>query len=142
LRKCVGCVGLFALSLLGACGGSVVGPTSGQIGCAEKDITITDDEMGWSSRTWKAECHGKTYFCSAHQSAEHGAQVSCKEANTKIADSEPKGKKEAAKSGCEYDTQCKGDRICSKGACVDPQQPSVDSKPASPPVASEESVTP
>jgi hypothetical protein len=29
----------------------------------------------------------------------------------------------AQESGCTYDTQCKGDRICEKGVCVSPTLP-------------------
>lgn len=32
--------------------------------------------------------------------------------------------------GCEYDTQCKGDRICENGKCVSPESSTPTSKPA------------
>lgn len=32
-------------------------------------------------------------------------------------------------TGCEYDTQCKGDRICENGKCVSPQASAPVSKP-------------
>jgi hypothetical protein len=33
-----------------------------------------------------------------------------------------KASQPVATDGCRYDTQCKGDRICVKGACVDPEK--------------------
>jgi hypothetical protein len=57
---------LTLLCFMGTLAGCVSLPavTSGQIGCAEKDITILDDEQGFSTRTWTAVCDGKRYFCS------------------------------------------------------------------------------
>jgi hypothetical protein len=34
----------------------------------------------------------------------------------------PKASDPAASDGCRYDQQCKGDRICVKGTCVDPEK--------------------
>jgi hypothetical protein len=31
--------------------------------------------------------------------------------------------REAASAGCQYDTQCKGDRVCVQGACVSSPAP-------------------
>lgn len=76
---------LAAVVLLSGCA-SLSAVTSGQIGCAESDIAITDDEMGWGTRTWTATCHGRTYFCSAHGGGKNStSQVSCKE-STESAD--------------------------------------------------------
>ena len=108
---------------------SLESASSGQIGCAEQDITITEDEMGIGTRTWVARCHGRRFFCSAVE----GTQVSCKEAID-----EPRTRQhgdrgelvrrpaapppaEPVESGCQYDTQCKGDRICDDGECVTPR---------------------
>jgi len=41
------------------------GVSSGQIGCSPADIRVSNDEMGWGTRTWTADCGGKRYFCSA-----------------------------------------------------------------------------
>lgn len=88
--------------------------TSGQIGCAESDITISNDEQGWNSRTWTAECHGKTYYCSGQGGGKYNSgQVSCAEAEGEVA------RKDQQRVGCHYDTQCKGDRVCRRGECVD-----------------------
>jgi hypothetical protein len=94
-----------------ACG-SLENVTSGHIGCPETDITITDDESGWNTRSWTAHCHGKTYFCSLVGG--QSSQVSCQEAQQSAAEAPP------AKGGCQSDGQCKGDRICRSGVCVDP----------------------
>jgi hypothetical protein len=99
--------------------------TSGQIGCAEQDIVITNDNTGWATRTWTATCHGRTYFCSAHGGGQHSTpQVSCKENNGGEADAAPASgwspAAPAAAAGCQYDAQCKGDRVCKAGSCVDP----------------------
>jgi hypothetical protein len=59
---------------------SLTAVSSGQIGCAQSDISITNDEIGFGTRTWTAECHGRTYFCSAHGGSQYAAsQVTCKE---------------------------------------------------------------
>ena len=95
------------------------GDDLGQIGCAEQDIAIVDDNSGWGTRTWTATCQGKTYFCSSHGGGQHStAQVSCKENGGGAAPAAPAAP--AAASGCQYDTQCKGDRVCKAGSCVDP----------------------
>jgi hypothetical protein len=77
----IGCV---AVGLTGCV--SLESVTSGQIGCAESDISVTNDEMGWGSRTWTARCHGKTYFCSAHGGGKDSTpQVACRESNNDVA---------------------------------------------------------
>jgi hypothetical protein len=108
------------LFLMGTLVGCVSLPavTSGQIGCAEKDITIIDDQEGLFTRTWTAECHGKRYFCSGHGGGNNSTpQVSCKAAEEAppAAQTPP-----AAAGGCTSDAQCKGARICRSGVCVDP----------------------
>jgi len=100
---------------------SLQGASSGQIGCAEDDITITNDSVGWSSRTWTAECHGKRFFCSAVPTGKDQSQVNCKE-EISNADAAPAGAskpKPPAAGGCQFDTQCKGDRVCVEGHCVE-----------------------
>jgi hypothetical protein len=95
--------------------GSLENVTSGHIGCPETDITITDDESGWNTRSWTAHCHGKTYFCSAISGGhDSSTQVSCQEAQQSA------GEAPAVSTGCQSDAQCKGDRVCRSGACVDP----------------------
>lgn len=92
--------------------------TSGQVGCAEEQIVITRDEMGFAGRTWTAVCRGKTFYCTSVNSGPQGAmQVSCKEEAQSAA---PPPSAPPTATGCQYDTQCKGDRICKEGQCVDP----------------------
>jgi hypothetical protein len=115
LLRGVACASL-ALALLGCV--SLESVTSGQIGCAESDIKITNDEEGWGSRTWTATCHGKTYYCSGHGGGKYSTpQVACKEAASDAAEGSPKVT--PATAGCQFDTQCKGDRVCRAGKCVD-----------------------
>jgi hypothetical protein len=91
--------------------------SSGQTGCSPEEIAISNDQGGWGTRTWTAECRGQVYQCSAHGGGSHStAQVSCTpKPNAATAREAP------AEAGCSYDTQCKGDRVCVKGACVDPE---------------------
>jgi hypothetical protein len=38
------------------------------IACDKKEIVITDDHMGWTSRQWTATCHDKVFTCKGVQS--------------------------------------------------------------------------
>lgn len=125
-RKCLLAIA-FALGCTGCV--SIKSASSGQIGCAEKDITITDDTSGWGSRTWTAECHGKKFFCSAVATGNNTEQVSCRAAvegdkpaaqDAQSATPPVAAKASAEAAGCNFDTQCKGERICVKGECVEP----------------------
>ena len=90
--------------------------TSGPVGCPASDIEITSKDTDWvgNARTWTAECHGKTYYCSAQGGGGNAAPVAvCNPATNEGSKSQPA-------AGCQYDTQCKGDRICRAGACVEP----------------------
>jgi hypothetical protein len=117
---------------LGGCG-SLEAASSGQIGCAEEDIAISNDEGGIGTRTWVASCHGKKFFCSAVAGSE-SAQVSCKEAlrgerrrtfnegeGEMVRRREAPQPSEPAVTGCQFDTQCKGDRVCDDGECIRPR---------------------
>lgn len=107
-------IGIVFSSLLVFGCASLSSVTSGQIGCPEDQISISNDKSGWTTRTWTAECQGKQYYCSAHGGGEGStAQVSCNPAQASETDT-------AGGDGCSYDTQCKGDRICESGACVNP----------------------
>jgi hypothetical protein len=55
--------------------------SSGQIGCREEDIEISDDSPGWNSRTWTAKCNKRTYYCTSVSTGNHSSQVNCKEDN-------------------------------------------------------------
>jgi hypothetical protein len=127
------------LSIFGLVGCATISPgaaSSGAIGCAEKDIRISNDDLGLSTRTWQAECSGKRYFCSGTAgtpnhvsctlandtpavatSTEAAARVDALAATQPVAAAQPCPPVE---SGCAYDTQCKGERICRDHQCVDP----------------------
>jgi len=95
-----------------ACSGALASFSSGQIGCPSNEIVISDDQGGWGVREWTAQCRDRTYYCSAHGGGSHSsAQVSCRENSDSAATAAP---------GCTADVQCKGDRICRAGQCVDP----------------------
>lgn len=68
---------LVLASLIGGCGSSALRTvSSGQIGCAPSEVEITDDDVGWNTRSWTATCGGKRYYCSGGA----GTSVSCKAA--------------------------------------------------------------
>lgn len=111
-------LGLGSVTLTAGCY-SLPAATSGQIGCAEKDITIADEEQNFGSKTWTATCEGKTYYCSAVGGGQYAPpQISCKEQGGHASAPPPAAPAPAA--GCQFDTQCKGDRLCKAGRCVDP----------------------
>ncbi len=105
-------VGMLVLALGGVVGcANLTSVTSGQIGCPPEEIQILEEDSGWNTKTWVAECRGKRFHCT-EVSAGNSAQFDCTEeaAETGI----------APEPGCEFDTQCKGDRICEQGNCISP----------------------
>jgi hypothetical protein len=105
---------LSVLVVLG-CTNSLRGPSSGQIGCPPDQITISNDRVGWDRTTWKAECNGRAYYCTRVSSGNKGeTQTNCTEENSAPASKPVTG------GGCGTDAECKGDRICVDGACVNP----------------------
>jgi hypothetical protein len=94
--------------------------SAGQVGCPPDEITISEKRDGAFNLVWKAQCRGTTYFCT------FGDPTSCKEeaggATPAPGTSQPSPRNDVpvAGSGCQYDTQCKGERICEAGTCVDP----------------------
>lgn len=73
------CAGSFLL-LFSGCASAYKSYSSGQIGCMEKDIEVTDLDQGVYNETWVATCKGKTrYICSrTGQPGSFTKQVSCK----------------------------------------------------------------
>lgn len=121
--------------------------SSGQIGCSPEEIAVTEGNGGWGARTWTAECKGVTYQCSAHGGGEGStAQVSCTplQGSTTPGSSNAAPPEAASAGGCEYDTQCKADRVCEARQCVSPAPPATATPPAAaepapaPPVAAPE----
>jgi len=47
---------------LGGCA-SLREASAGQVGCRPSDIEISDDSVGWSTRTWTATCNGRSHSC-------------------------------------------------------------------------------
>lgn len=81
--------------------------TSGMVGCAPHEVGIADEQQLFGGRTWRAGCRGQAFFCTA------GGQFgSCTAA---------RGSAQAEAQGCSYDTQCKGERVCESGRCVEPR---------------------
>jgi hypothetical protein len=72
----------FILMIMGigvmACTGERRRATAGQIGCPAEEVTISDENMGWNTVTWTADCRGKRFFCT-QVSGKDSRQVSCKE---------------------------------------------------------------
>jgi hypothetical protein len=87
------------------------------------DITIINDSPGLNSRSWTALCNGKVYFCSGVPAGQSGMNVSCKErADHEARASGPApAPAQGEQGGCQFDTQCKGDRVCQAGQCVEPR---------------------
>lgn len=73
----VGRVGI-VLVMLGVAGCmNLRAASSGEIGCAEADIEIRDENTGYGSKTWTAECNGRIYYCSYQATGEESGQYSC-----------------------------------------------------------------
>lgn len=85
-------------------------PTAGHIGCPPDQVIIEDFVAGLTSRTWKATCDGRVYYCSV-QSGEAYSQTACSPA------SETDAHNKAVVPGCQHDQECKGERICVDGSC-------------------------
>jgi len=93
-------IGLMGLAL-GGCF-DMKAASTGQIGCSEDQITISDDAVNVGSRTWTAECGGRRYFCtkigevscteqSGPQQATAAPSPPAKPAVTEAAKEAPKG---------------------------------------------------
>jgi hypothetical protein len=49
---------------LSGCAAELINVSSGAIGCPREEISVRDGRSGFSSRSWVAECRGRTYYCS------------------------------------------------------------------------------
>ena len=87
--------------------------TSGYIGCPQEEVTIVSGQRNvWTgTRNWVAECRGKKFYCSFVDTG-YSAVADCTEEASETSN--------GGGSGCQYDSQCKGDRICESGVCVSP----------------------
>jgi len=53
------------LLMLAGCGESALrSVSSGYVGCSPDEIEITNDDIGFSNRSWDAACHGRIFHCS------------------------------------------------------------------------------
>jgi hypothetical protein len=110
--------------------------SAGEVGCAPSDIVISDEDTSFGGRTWTAECAGRRFHCSSFGGGEGATtQVSCAPAAGAPTTTVPGGANAPAALGCQYDNQCKGDRLCKKGECVDPpvKEPPADAPATEPP---------
>lgn len=90
-----------------------------------------------AGHTWTAECKAERYYCSTHGGGEGTAPaVACAPASGNAAPVEDDPTQapvmDADGGGCKYDNQCKLDRICEAGVCVDPPSPPVPEPPPEP----------
>ena len=91
--------------------------TSGLIGCPAKEIEIRKKKTHWARTSWQAECRGESFYCIEQGGSEYSSsQINC----TKAIPETDSGGAVDALEGCQYDTQCKGDRICEDARCIDP----------------------
>lgn len=129
-------MGVIAVMLSG-CMATLLSATAGQVGCYPGEISVTNQQYEPTGSMWTAECRGRRYLCTSTvnttvwgpQTYGSGAQVSCA--------LDYQGPTPGlAPGGCAYDTQCKGDRICQRGVCVEPgQAPPALSEPSGAPPA-------
>lgn len=62
------------------CAGELQNMSSGQVGCDPKEIEIVGEKTHYGSRTWTAECAGKTFYCESRAGSDLApAEVSCTE---------------------------------------------------------------
>ncbi len=58
---------IFTISLLALSGCAMhaekASLSSGQIGCAPSNISISEDSVTFNTASWKATCKGKTFYC-------------------------------------------------------------------------------
>src|SRR5262245_53194898 len=64
------------------CGGGLRAVSSDKVGCAPREITISDDAEHGDEHTWVAECRRRRYYCSGSGSGSATSQVQCWPADT------------------------------------------------------------
>ncbi|MDB4973195.1 MAG: hypothetical protein JWN48_1536 [Myxococcaceae bacterium] len=108
---------LSAALLLGGCA-SLEQRSQGHIGCPAEAITISGVNNEMNPTRWTAACKGVKYFCSVQTLGRDASTVACAPVPPATAPAASTSGAEA--SGCQYDTQCKAERLCRDGRCVDP----------------------
>jgi len=79
-KKAISIIFVFFMFLTTSFASAYKSFSSGQIGCSEKDIEVSDLDQSVTSETLTATCKGKRYFCSRTGNLGTSAkQVSCKE---------------------------------------------------------------
>lgn len=68
------CVCGLCVALLPSCRPNLAAISAGHVGCAEDEITISEEHVGMTSTTWTAACRDKVYYCSGA-----GNTLGCKE---------------------------------------------------------------
>jgi hypothetical protein len=93
----------------------------GYLGCPESEIQISNESQGMGTRTWTASCRGREFLCSEIQGGQYApSNVTCTARASGTTGQPGSGVAATPGGGCEFDTQCKGDRVCRKGSCEDP----------------------
>jgi hypothetical protein len=49
--------------VVSGCAHDLAHASSGAIGCAPKDIAISEVAMSWSATSWRAQCRGLAFRC-------------------------------------------------------------------------------
>lgn len=97
--------------------------SSGYVGCPPEEIEVRGESLDIGARTWTAVCRGRVFACTEIQdygSHQGPSNVSCAE-QVPLSGAAPASPAQgAAAAGCQFDTQCKGERVCRKGVCEDP----------------------
>jgi hypothetical protein len=114
-------IALLLLAVAG-CGNNLPAWTAAQVGCPAEEIVIMKDDAVWSSRSWLARCRGKTYACTEHNEGQANASVTCKERPDEPTEpTEPAEAPTTPETRCQFDTQCRGNRRCRDGRCIEPE---------------------
>ena len=112
-------VAVLAGCTLGGCLTALPAATAGHVGCPEEQIHVSEVETFVGiPKSWTSECKGTRYYCKQHSTGK-SSEVAC----VPVPGVEARGGDATSRShsgGCTYDTQCKGNRICSDGRCLDP----------------------
>ena len=97
--------------------------SSGAIGCAEEDITITDESVGvFGDHTWTAVCHGKTYYCSMNAGEEGAPNVNCTPADSDFSEPGEEASEAEDEGGTQRGRSVNADTE-SQAAAKPPQEP-------------------
>lgn len=80
-KKLAQATGICALfTIFGCAGGWYKQQSSGQIGCPEDQIEVSNVDQGMTTKTWVATCKGKKFYCSSSSTGLAGGHTAaCKE---------------------------------------------------------------